>query len=455
MAQPLLVFLGAMIYGSGVSRADNPIVQTIYTADPAPLVYDGRVYLFTGHDEDGSTTYDMRDWRLFSTADMVNWQHHSTPMAVTTFSWAAANAWAGQVIARNDRFYYYVPVTNSATGSMAIGVGVSDSITGPFVDAIGGPLVENGQIDPTVFIDDDGQAYLYWGNPGLWYVELNHDMISYNGSIMQIELTTDGFGVRPNSSGRITMFEEGPWAYKRNDLYYMIYAGNCCPEDIRYSTGPSATGPWTYGDVIMPSQGSSFTNHPGIIDFGNKSYFFYHNGALPGGGGFTRSVAVESFVYNPDGAIPKIQMTTDGPSQVSSLDPYVRQEAVTIAWSEGIKTEESSEGGLAIAFINHGDYVKVKGVAFGDGATSFTARVASESNGGNIELHLGNETGPLVGNCSVIGTGGWQKWVTVTCPVSGAIGTNDLFFLFTGTGSGYLFNFSWWQFAKAAAYKLL
>lgn len=152
----LSLLLGAVLHGAGVARADNPIAQTIYTADPAPVVYDGRVYLFTGHDEDSSTNYDMRDWRLFPSADMVNWQHHGSPMDLTTFSWADSNAWAGQLIARNDQFYFYVPIRHSATGSMAIGVAVSDNITGPFVDAVGDPLVENSQIDPTVFIDDDG-----------------------------------------------------------------------------------------------------------------------------------------------------------------------------------------------------------------------------------------------------------------------------------------------------------
>src|SRR6185503_15794526 len=126
------------------ARADNPIVQTIYTADPAPIVHNGRVYLYTGHDEDGSTYFTMREWRVYSSADMVNWTDHGSPMSLATFSWASANAWAGQVIARNGRFYWYVPVTVRATGAFAIGVGVSSSPTGPFTDALGHPLVGNG-----------------------------------------------------------------------------------------------------------------------------------------------------------------------------------------------------------------------------------------------------------------------------------------------------------------------
>src|SRR5689334_4762888 len=154
------------------ARADNPIVQTSYTADPAPLVHNGRVYLYTGHDEDGSTYFTMREWRVYSSADMVNWTDHGSPMSLATFSWASSEAWAGQAVFRNGKFYWYVPVRMS-NGAQAIGVGVSDSPTGPFHDALGRPLIQNAEIDPTVYIDDNGQAYLFSGKPHLWYVKLN------------------------------------------------------------------------------------------------------------------------------------------------------------------------------------------------------------------------------------------------------------------------------------------
>ncbi|SDT53484.1 glycoside hydrolase family 43 protein [Actinoplanes derwentensis] len=437
--------LAAVAPAAAPALADNPIVQTVHTADPAPLVHNGRVYLYTGHDEDGSTWFTMKEWRLYSSADMVNWTDHGSPMSLATFSWASKDAWAGQVIQRNGKFYWYVPVVNRATGRMAIGVGVANSPTGPFSDALGRPLVENGEIDPSVFIDDDGQAYLYWGNPNLWYVRLNSDMISYSGSATQIPLTTAGFGTRTGDAARPTLYEEGPWVYKRNGLYYNVFAAKCCSEFIGYSTAPGPTGPWTYRGTVMPTQGGSFTNHAGIVDFKGGSYFFYHNGALPGGGGFTRSVAVEKFSYNADGSIPQITMTTGGAPQNGTLNPYTRQEAETIAWSSGVETERASDGGMNVGFLENGDYLKVKGAAFGSGATTFSARVASAAAGGRLEVRLGGPTGTLAGTCTVPGTGGWQNWTTVTCPVSGATGNQDLYLRFTG-GSGYLFNVDWWQF---------
>lgn len=454
MKKLLSTVMAALLFAtffSSVSFADNPIVQTIYTADPAPLVYNDTLYVYTGHDEDNSTYYTMNEWRVYSTKDMVNWTDNGSPLSYKTFSWSSGDAWAGQVIQRNGKFYYYVPITSSSLGRPAIGVAVSDSPTGPFVDALGHPLVSSswGDIDPTVYIDSDGQAYLYWGNPALKYVKLNADMISYNQSvgIVSVPMTTQSFGTRSGNANQPTLYEEGPWFYKRGSLYYMVFAASGIPENIAYSTSSSPTGPWTYKGIIMPTQGGSFTNHPGIIDFRGHSYFFYHNGALPGGGGFTRSVAVEEFTYRSDGTFPTINMTQSGPNALAALNPYARTEAETIAWESGVETEKTTDtgGGLNVGYIDNGDYIKIKNVDFGSGAKSFDVRAASANSGGNIELHLNSLSGPLVGTCAISNTGGWQTWATKSCTVSGATGVHDLYLKFIG-GSGYLFNLNWWKF---------
>ncbi|XXY50750.1 glycoside hydrolase family 43 protein [Sorangium sp. So ce269] len=435
--------------------ADNPIVQTIYTPDPAPMVYNDTVYLYTGHDEDSATDwFGMNEWRVYSSKDMVNWTDHGSPLSYRDFSWAKGDAWAGQAIHRNGKFYYYVPVTSNSLNRMTIGVAVSDSPTGPFKDALGKPLITAncGDIDPTVMIDDDGQAYLYWGNPSVCYVKLNEDMISYQGDVVRVPMTAASFGQRTGESdGRhTTKYEEGPWLYKRDGLYYLVYAAGPISEYIAYSTSSSPTGPWTYRGVIMPTEGTSFTNHAGVIDYKGNSYFFYHNGALPGGGGFHRSTAVEQFTFNADGTIPTIRMTQEGVRGVGNLNPYVMTEAETIAWESGVETEPCSEGGMDVGSIENGDYIKVKGVDFGTGAVSFDARVASATSGGNIELRLDSATGTLVGTCMVQGTGGFQTWVTTSCEVDGATGIHDLYLKFTG-GNGFLFNVNWWKFTPLDA----
>jgi arabinoxylan arabinofuranohydrolase len=428
-----------MVFAITICYADNPVVQTVYTADPFPMVYNGVCYLYTDHDEDVivNNFYTMNDWKCYSSTDMVNWTDRGTVLSYKAFSWAQGDAWAGQCIYRNGKFYIYVPMTRANSGgARVIGVAVSTSPTGPFTDALGKPLIANNgaqDIDPTVFIDDDGQAYLYWGNGNLYYVKLNQDMISYSGSIVQVS-------PKPSS------YVEGPWFYKRDGLYYMVYAGmGSGSENIAYATSTSPTGPWASRGTIMPTQGNSFTNHPAVIDYMGNSYFFYHNGALSGGGSYHRSVCVEQFKYNNDGAIPTVPWTTMGPPQIDTVNPYVQTEAETICWSSGLKTETCNEGGIDVCNIQNGSYIKVKGVNFGDGATSFEARVASATSGGNIELRLDSLTGTLIGTCAVQGTGGWQTWVTKSCTINGATGIHDLYLRFTG-GSGFLFNFNWWIF---------
>ncbi|GAB4000614.1 hypothetical protein GCM10029992_33080 [Glycomyces albus] len=138
-------------------------------------------------------------------------------------------------------------------------------------------------------------------------------------------------------------------------------------------------------------------------------------------------------------------MTEAGAPQIDVLDPYVRQEAETIAWANGVETEPSSEGGMNVGWIENGDWIEVKGADFGSGAASFNASVASGGGGGDIEIRLGGPTGTLVGTCEVPVTGGWQTWTTVSCPVAGATGAQDLYLRFTG-GADYLFNMDWWRF---------
>ena len=294
------------------TKITNPIIKSIYTADPAPMVLGDTLYLYTTHDEDElvNNFYTMYDWRCFSTKDMVNWTDHGKIFSLDDIQWAEDRAWAPQCIERNGKFYLYCPVQKKG-GGMAIAVGVSDSPTGPFKD-LGEPLVDEGDwndIDPTVYIDDDGQAYLYFGNPELRYVLLNEDMISYDEAvgIVKVPMTEESFGKGSHDTG--TSYGEGPWFYKRNGIYYMMYSAfgvDAKNEHLAYSTSDSPTGPWKYGGVLM-EEGDCFTIHGGIVDFKGRSYLFYHTADLPGGNLFNRSVCVAEFTYNEDGSIDTVE----------------------------------------------------------------------------------------------------------------------------------------------------
>lgn len=295
-----------------IHETGNPIIRHLYTADPAATVYKGKVYLYTGHDEaePDVNRYVMNDWLCFSSSDMVNWTQHPSPMNVKIFKWAKADAWASQVIERNGKFYWYVS-TEHSKGGKAIGVAVSDSPTGPFKDALGSALITNemtkatnilwDDIDPSVIIDDDGQAYLFWGNTVCYYAKLKKNMTELEGPIHPI--TT------------LPRYTEAPWIHKRNGWYYLSYAYEF-PEKIAYAMSRNINGPWQFKGILNELAGNSNTNHQAIIDFKGKSYFIYHNGALAANaGGFHRSVCIDYLHYNKDGTIKRVVMTSEGVKQ--------------------------------------------------------------------------------------------------------------------------------------------
>ena len=185
-----------------------PLFQTKYTADPSPLVVGDTLFLYTSHDaspedipdenEKNSAGFFMYDWLLWSTTDMVNWTEHGAVASLKDFTWRSRDngAWAIQTVERDGKFYLYAPLHGHG-----IGVLVSDSPYGPFRDPLGEPLVWQREhwndIDPTVFTDDDGHAYMYWGNPHTYWCKLNKDMISVDGGITQLP--------------HIEHYQEGPW----------------------------------------------------------------------------------------------------------------------------------------------------------------------------------------------------------------------------------------------------
>ena len=279
----------------------------------------------------------------------------------------------------------------------------------------------------------------FTGNPYLWYVKLNEDMISYDEEVgvVEVPLTEEGFGKREGDDPkRPTLYEEAPWFYKRDGLYYMVYAASGIPENIAYSTSPNPTGPWTFGGIIMPTQGSSFTNHPGLCDFKGRSYFFIIMVLYQVAEALHVPFVLKNSTYNEDGSFPELNMTTAGVEPVANLNPYQRNEAETIAWSYGIKTEPCTQGGMNVCNIDDGDYIRVSSVDFGKkGAVSFSASIASVMGDACIELRLGSPDGELVGTLEVPNTGGYADWELISTDVSGVTGVQELFFVFKGRGS--------------------
>ena len=421
--------------------AQMPVVQTKFTADPAPLVYDGKVFLYTTHDEDDARGYEfkMKDWLLYTSEDMVNWEDHGAVASLKDFKWYDGDngAWAEQVIERNGKFYMYCPIHGHG-----IGVLVADSPYGPFHDPIGKPLVWQKEhwydIDPSVWIDDDGQAYMYWGNPHTYYIKLNEDMISTSGEIQQLPHIND--------------YQEGPWIYKKNAKYYLAFASTCCPEGIGYAMSDKITGPWEYKGHVMNHTYKTRGNHPGIIDYKGHSYVFGLNydmlRLMTEEHSERRSVSCAEMHYNADGTIQEVPYFRENvTSPLAAFNPFRKVEAETMAWGYGLKTRESSTfpKSIQLCNIDNGESLMLRNVDFGNnGAKKFTACVASLKAGNTIEIHLDNVDGPLVGTLKVPATRSLDTWKTASCKMKDAKGVHDLFFVFKGVGTD-LFQWDWWE----------
>jgi beta-xylosidase len=430
-----ILFVSSVLALACTGFAQKIVITTNYTADPAPYVHGDTVYLYTTHDEDNADGFMMYDWLLHTSTDMVNWTSHGAVASLGDIKWSSKTngAWAEQVIERDGKWFMYVPIHGNG-----ISVLVADNPYGPFKEPLNKALVWQREhwndIDPTVWIDDDGQAYMYWGNPDLYMIKLNKDMISTQGSIVTYPKIKD--------------YQEGPWVYKHGDHYYMTFASTCCAEGIGYAMSDKITGPWTYKGDIMPHSSRSNGNHPGIIDFKGKSYVFGLNYELwrykseKMGQKYQhkerRSVGLSEMKYNADGTIQKIDYWPDnGVAQLEDFDPYKRVEAETMSWGEDVRVRKSgAAGNTVITNLSEGKYTKISGVEFGDaGAESFSAAVLSVKKASSITVRLDKVNGEVVGKAEFNADG------LVTVPLTGAVGKHDVFFVFTGD-----FEADYWEF---------
>ncbi len=420
-------------------NAQRPIIQTKYTADPAPMVYNDTVFLYTTHDEEDAEGFKMQDWLLYTSTDMVNWTDHGVVASLKSFDWVKRDngAWAEQVVERNGKFYMYCPIHGNG-----IGVLVSDSPYGPFKDPLGKPLVWQKEhwddIDPTVFIDEDGQAYMYWGNPNCYYVKLNEDMISYSGDIVKLKETPEHY-------------QEGPWFYKRNGHYYLAFASTCCPEGIGYAMSDSPTGPWkTKGYIMRPTERTR-GNHPGIMDYKGKSYVFGLNYDLLKLETNThyerRSVSVAEMHYNEDGTIQEVPYWADTKlEQIGTFNPFRKVEAETMAWGYGLKTAPNADKSLSVVDVNNGEYICVRGVNFGKNKARRFEVSALPLEGGNLKIRLDAPDGKIVGNVNIPQGNETSKYELYSCEVNAVSGIHDLYLSFEGENNKDLFELDYWKF---------
>ena len=334
-----VLFVG-LAFSNSALLAGNPILTDVFTADPAPLVDGDTVYLYTTHDEAPPRQWlVMNDWLCYSSKDMKTWTPHGPVASKDTFEWGTHDAWAAQTIKKDGKYWLYVTLCGKGQYSgRAIGVAVSDKPEGPFKDAIGKPLVWDSMtpgpvgwddMDPSVFIDDDGTPWLAWGHTMLYLAKLKPNMIELDGEIRMMRL--------PN-------YTEGPWLFKKDGTYYMIYVShilNGFHEMASYATAKTLDGPWTPHGIMCRDTKNSDCIHPGVAEFKGNWYFFYLNGALTLANGEKgdaqhRSVCMDYMYFNPDGTIQMIEQT----DEAATVPPKTAEQiAAAVPKGEIIKNE--------------------------------------------------------------------------------------------------------------------
>jgi hypothetical protein len=367
-----VLFTLMLMFAMHVCFADNPFVRHIFTADPSARVWaDGRLYVYPSHDVSPPQGCDLMDkYHVFSTDDMVHWVDHGEILNASEVSWGRPEGgfmWAPDCAYKNGIYYLYFPHPSGSgdtwNSTWKIGVATSTKPASDFTVQGYIPGLES-LIDPCVFIDDDGQAYLYYGGGGVCKGgKLKDNMMEIDGT-MQTMTTLAGF-------------HEATWVHKYNGVYYLSFSDNNGQGGnmMRYATSNNPLGPWVTRGIYINSTGCD-TDHGSIVEYKGQWYAFYHNMELSGNG-CLRSICVDSLFYYPNGNIKtvvqtgfNIKTTHPVPGLIEAEDFNKGGEGVgyhdtdTInngglyRKTEGVDIQSCSEGGFDVYNTVAGEWLK-------------------------------------------------------------------------------------------------
>ncbi|OIQ90073.1 xylosidase/arabinosidase [mine drainage metagenome] len=319
---PTLLSLCAALMFTGIARANNPLIPTVFAADPSAHVWpnDDRIWLYCSHDQPGTNTNDTMDsYHVFSSSDLVHWIDYGVVLHLKDVTWAISHMWAPDCVLWKGTYYLVYCAKEKGTGMFRTGLATSQLPQGPFRDIGYIRGVEHGQ-DPALFVDDDGTPYLYWGSGGVCH-----------GARLSDDLRSVVPGTTVDLTSQLKYVYEGPWVHKYRGQYYLSYpglVGGKWPEKMYYATASRPLGPYKFrGCYISDFKGQSGTNHGSIIEFRNRWLAFYHSAWVSGGLSEVRNLMCDYLHYNSDGTIKRIVPshlgvavgTPPGPSKVTVL----------------------------------------------------------------------------------------------------------------------------------------
>ncbi|WP_169818761.1 family 43 glycosylhydrolase [Niabella ginsenosidivorans] len=430
-----IVLIAACLLLTEVLPAQNPVLPPgVYIADPAGRVGpDGKLYIYGSLDE--STEYYCSDrYHLLSSADLHSWQLQENIFTAASKNDGAQYAngplYAPDMCYRNGRYYLYYCLPDGTEG-----VVTSKRPEGPFRNGL--KITGPAQIDPAVFIDDDGQAYYYWGQFEAKGARMNPDMKTIDTTSIVEGLVTE----------KKHFFHEGAFVFKRKGIYYMVYSHigrQDRPTCIGYATAHSPLGPFKYGGVIIDNAGCDpavWNNHGSVVAFHGKWYVLYHRATH--NSATMRKACIEPITFRPDGSIPEVFMTSQGAGAPLTATKKIDAERACLLFGNvRIQLMQGTSQNEALMAIRNGDRAAWKFINYGNGVRHCNIRVRARA-GGRIDI-IDNYPwhGPR-GSITVPADGSWS---TISCEVTGLAGIQALWLQFHGQPGKDLFDIDWIKF---------
>ncbi len=427
-------------------QAQNPIIRTMYSADPSARVFGDRVYIYPSHDilaKEGKGRigwFCMEDYHVFSSANLIDWTDHGMIVTQNKIPWVRPESysmWAPDCIERNGKYYFYFPTSPKDTTTygkgFTIGVAIADKPEGPFTPEAT-PIQGVHGIDPNVFIDKDGQAYLYWSAGNIYAAKLKENMMELDSEVITLsELPGKGL-------------KEGPYMFTNQGFYYLTFPHvENKIERLEYAIGNNPLGPFKMTGVIMDESPSGcWTNHHSVIQFKNQWYLFYHDRDYSPNFDKARSVRADSLFFNEDGTIRKVNPTlrgigVTGANKKIQIDRYsaIANTGINIDFLDTLNIFE----GWKTLFSKSEAWIQYNSVDF-ENNTFRTALINAQSkSGGQLEIRTGSLEGPVIAEIQIPKTGEWK--ISNTALMKLQNGIQNLFLIMK---SGEQFEVDWISF---------
>lgn len=406
---------GLLLVCGITATAQNPIITGQFTADPTARVFNGRMYVYPSHDirhphDKSNTWFCMPDYHVFSSDNLTDWTDHGVILDQENVEWVNSKTysmWAPDCVEKDGTYYFYFPAIGRDDVHRGYGVGVATSKhpAGPFTP-MARPIEGIGGIDPCVFIDKDGESYIYWSGSagqGLTMARLNSDMTS-------LKTKPEVIAGLPNG------FKEGPFVFERQGKYYLTFPWvRKNVEALAYAMGPTPEGPWDFKGVIMDeSPVNCWTNHHSIVEYEGQWYLFYHHNDYSPEFDKNRSSRIDSLFFNADGTIQKVNPTLRGVgiTDARSIIQIDRYSTIDKAGIEFIDTKNKFEG-WKLVMKEGGAAATYNRVDFGETCPQKVWLRVRTENGGKLTLSI---DGKVAAKAKVKKGGEWQ---TVGASVKG------------------------------------